>query len=432
MGDRATFGAVHMLKNVTIAFLAAVAGLALQFLLDRNIHSGGPGGAASGAACGVVLVDGESGWYVNENPPVSSCEDAIAASRSFGTVRRYGRVGGSVYSLDDRSAEQGGIEMAAVEGDVALERLRPHLGGMYASDGTALFYGARRVAVVAPAIDAARLRRLDRDAEAPSGYVTDGRWVLYEHHVLVGADPASFEPIPQPPGSEKEDARFGGERQPVRFGRDAKAVYFGAQRVDSADPRSFQLIYVSNHAAADLDRGYWAFDSSSAWHLFDGTLRKHQGYEAAVLRQRLDAFRAPLSERLPLLRYLVLPACALAMLAVALSVTRLQRRIRSRYQLSLLNSAVALLATIYLVVPTLLFWLLSSVGREPSAIAVSLFFMSALGAAAFLLGIRNSDAMDRVSAVGTTAVQVAVLALVLAGGMFPSLLFYALSNRPGG
>lgn len=69
------------------------------------------------------------------------------------------------------------------------------------------------------------------------------------------------------------------------------------------------------------------------------------------------------------------------MLGVALSVTRLQRRIRSHYQLSLFNPAVWLPAAIYLVVPSLLFWLPSMAGWGPGDIAVSLYFFGHLAPA---------------------------------------------------
>jgi hypothetical protein len=99
-----------------------------------------------------------------------------------------------------------------VEGPIVLDRLRPYLDGSYASDGETLFYGWQRVMTVSPPVDATKMRQLTRDRTARPGYVTDGRWILYEHQVLDGADAASFKPVPMPPGSDKESDRYGGER----------------------------------------------------------------------------------------------------------------------------------------------------------------------------------------------------------------------------
>jgi len=180
-----------------------------------------------------------------------------------------------------------------LDGPVDLDRMRPFLDGQILSDGAAVFVRLRRVASQTPPIEPARLRPL------LSGYVTDGRWVLYEHYVLDGADPATLRSdIPT------TISRTGGGPLPeITIVRDRHAVFHEHERIDGADASTFIVV---NYDVDDLPPGtgltgggWFGVDKRGAWSLSLGNYvvnldkRQHRALRADVerllaARPRLD------------------------------------------------------------------------------------------------------------------------------------------------
>jgi hypothetical protein len=284
---------------------------------------------------------------------------------------------------------------------------------------------------VSPPVNATKMRQLTKKRTAPPGYVTDGHWVLYEQHILDGADPASFETISLPPGSDKESARYGEERRDVLFGRDAKHVYFGAQRIEKADPVSFRLIYVSTESGG-LNRGFWAFDRNAVWRLFDGSLTQADPEDATVLRPRLSDFKAPLTERYPFLARLVWPACVLILFGILGGTALIERRVWHRYKASTFEKPVAILVTASLLLPSFLYAVIFDSCHAPDDVVVHWFVAGMLGISVISLGFLNFAAMDRLSAIGVTAVQIAMIGTALVIGLAVPSVVHLLSSLPRG
>lgn len=171
--------------------------------------------------------------------------------------------------------------------------MRPFLDGWILSDGSAVFIRLRRVADQTPPVNATRLRQL------LPGYVTDGRWVLYEHHVLAGADPATLR-SDIPVAISRTD---GGHPPEITIVRDRHAVFHEYERIDGADAATFTVV---NYHFDDLPLGsglsgggWYGVDKRGAWRLSLGNdvvnldKQQHRALRADVeralaARHRLD------------------------------------------------------------------------------------------------------------------------------------------------
>lgn len=150
-----------------------------------------------------------------------------------------------------------------LDGPVDLDQVRAFLDGRTLGDGSAVLVRLRRVAAQTPPIDTARLRQL------LPGYVTDGRWVLYEHHVLAGADPATLRnDIPAAVATTERP-------YDITVVRDRQAVFHEHERIDGADAATFALVYYHYDAlpsGTGLSSGGWyGVDKRRAWRLSVGT-----------------------------------------------------------------------------------------------------------------------------------------------------------------
>jgi hypothetical protein len=198
----------------------------------------------------------------------------------------------------------------------------------------------------------------------------------------------------------------------VLFGRDAKHVYFGAQRIGNADPVSFRPLYVSTDSVG-LNPGFWAFDRNAVWRVFDGGLDQADPDDATALRPRLSNFKAPLTERYPFLTSLVWPTRVLILFGILGGAALVERRVRSRYQASAFGKPVAMLVTASLLLPSFLFAIFFDSCHAPDEVVVHWFVASMLGISVVSLGVLNFAAMDRLSAIGVTAVQIAMISVAL-------------------
>jgi hypothetical protein len=387
-----------MAKMKTLVTICAVAAL-LPFVLALSPVRGEH---ASNDFCTVEQVDPDTLWRMDTDPP--SCKAVLAQSRTLGQDLRYAHVDGHVYWMKEHENEHT-IELIEIEGPVAFDRLHPYLSGAYVSDGSALLYGWRRVHTLDLPINPGNLRRFHKSGPELSRYVTDGRWVVYEDRALDGADAASFRLIAPPPKKEK----LGPE-----FGRDKSGVYYGAVRILGADPASFQLVSLPDAGGLRI-QGYYAIDRAHVWDLFEGIQLVTPDY-AEGIRQRLREPRPATTEPWEIPLPLKALGCGLLMLGTGILVRRVQARISSRYQASLLSRAVGVLSVAYLVLPTMGYALFFSRCSRPDDIVVWSLLGGGLAGGAILLSVANGAFMDRADAAASTAVQLAMVAVVLAIG----------------
>lgn len=195
----------------------------------------------------------------------------------------YARIGAHVYWLKDETLNETGscmigvacmpsfhlrkrtfrtMEFIELEGAVDFDHFDSYLDGRFQSDGKAVFSAWERVARVSPPLSLGALRRYGSE-NMLSNYVSDGRWVLYGHEIVAGADAASFQLV----GYTLFDDAWARNPKPpalyTEFGRDRRAVYFKSMAVPLADPASFMLgIYVTQFSGPAT-----ASDRHHAWRI---------------------------------------------------------------------------------------------------------------------------------------------------------------------
>ena len=291
----------------------------------------------------------------------------------------------------------------------------------YASDGNILLYGGHRVHTKDLPINPGGLRRFSGYGTELSQYVTDGRLVFYKDRMLEGADAASFELIAQPTAKEKSEPELA---------RDISGVYYGADRITDADPVSFRLADFSVTTEGNI-HGYYGIDRAHVWNLSNGFQLVMPEY-ADGIRQRLQKALPLTPEPWKIPRPIKVWGSALLLLIACILIYRLQGRLKSRYQASLLSRAVAVLSGAYLVLPTVGYALLFSRCSKPNDIVVWALLAGGLAGGAWLLSVANLNFMPRADAVATTVVQLGMVAVVLALGTVPAGFIEGLSSIPAG
>jgi hypothetical protein len=369
--------------------------------------------------CTVEQVDPHTMWRM-DMPDLPSCKIVIEKSHTLSKDQRYTHFKGRIYWMKEHTKPHA-IELMEIEGPVVFDRLKSYLSNAYASDGSALVYGARRVRTPGFPINPNNLRRFGRYGIELSRYVTDGRVVLYEDRVLDGADSTSFNLITPP--SAKEGVG-------PEFARDASSVYYGAERIPNADPGTFRLVDFS-HVGNGRVHGYYAVDFAHVWNLSDGIQLVTPEY-AEEIRQLLQVSSPVVPEPWEIPLQLKVLGYVLFLLIILILIIRLQARIRLRYQASLLSRAVGVLSVAYLVFPSIGYVLLFGPCSKPNDIVVWSLLLSGIAGGAVLLSVANCNFMHRADAAVTTAVQLGIVAAVLAVGTIPGIFFEALESIPAG
>ena len=168
-------------------------------------------------------------------------------------------IGVTCFPVYRRARIDEGYVLWRLDGPAYLLRLKSYLDGHLLSDGSAVFQGKRRVEPLTPALELTRLRK-----PVPF-YATEGGWVIHGGRVLEAADPASLRQtgaVRAAPGSVNE---------PISVVQDHRFVYKDHQRIDGADPETFELVYydrgnVYPGAGAPVT-GWLAFDAQRGWLL---------------------------------------------------------------------------------------------------------------------------------------------------------------------
>jgi len=369
--------------------------------------------------CRVEQVDPDTMWLM-DTVALPSCNTVIQNTRPFGKNLLYAQIEGRVYWVEQQ-ADTRSIELIEIPGPVAFDLLQSYLSGAYASDGNVLLYGKHLVRIANPPINPNGLRRFPQVGPERSQYVTDGRLVFYKERMLEGADAASFEIIAL--RLEKEISVPG-------LARDKYSVYYGADRIPDADPASFQLAHVPLETESDL-RGYFGLDRTHVWHLSNGFQLVTPEYADAI-RQRAHGLLPRSSEPWTMRRPLKIWGSTLLLLIAAFLIYRLQVRIRSRYQASLLSRAVGVLSGAYLVLPTVGYAMLFTRCSRPADIVVWSLLGGALVGGTWLLSVANLNFMRRADAVATTVVQLGIVTVALGVGTVPPIFVMALASIPAG
>lgn len=378
-----------------------------------------PSASPAAKYCSVEQVDPDTMWLMDTSD-LPSCKTVIENTRTLGKNQRYAQIGGRVYWVQERQ-EPHSIELMEIAGPVAFDRLKSYLAGTYASDGNILLYGGHRVHTKDLLINPGGLRRFSGYGTELSQYVTDGRLVFYKDRMLEGADAASFELIAQPTAKEKSEPELA---------RDISGVYYGADRITDADPVSFRLADFSVTTEGNI-HGYYGIDRAHVWNLSNGFQLVMPEY-ADGIRQRLQKALPLTPEPWKIPRPIKVWGSALLLLIACYLIYRLQERISSRYQASLLSRAVGVLSGAYLVLPTVGYALLFSRCSKPNDIVVWALLAGGLAGGAWLLSVANSNFMSYADAAATTIVQLGMVAVVLALGMLPAGLIEGLSSIPAG
>ena len=369
--------------------------------------------------CMVEQVDPDTMWRMDTVAP-PSCKTVIENTRPFGKNLLYAQIEGRVYWVQQHPDTRS-IVLMEIPGPVAFDLLQSYLSGTYASDGNVLLYGKHLVRIANLPINPNGLRRFPQVGPERSDYVTDGRLVFYKERMLEGADAASFEIIALP--LEKKISVPG-------LARDKSSVYYGADRIPDADPASFQLAHVPLETESDL-RGYFGLDRTHVWHLSNGFQLVTPEYADAI-RQRAHGLLPRSSEPWTMRRPLKIWGSTLLLLIAAFLIYRLQVRIRSRYQASLLSRAVGVLSGAYLVLPTVGYAMLFTRCSRPADIVVWSLLGGALVGGTWLLSVANLNFMRRADAVATTVVQLGIVTVALGVGTVPPIFVMALASIPAG
>jgi len=369
--------------------------------------------------CRVEQVDPDTMWRMDA-VILPSCKTIIENTRTLGKNQMYAQIEGRVYWVQQHPDTRS-IELMEIPGPVVFELLQSYLSGAYASDGNVLLYGKHLVRIANPPVNPNGLRRFPQAGPERSQYVTDGRLVFYKERMLEGADAASFEIIA--PSLEKKISEPG-------LARDKSSVYFGPDRIPDADPASFQLAKLPLTMESDL-HGYYGLDRAHVWNLSDGFQLVIPEY-ANEIRQRSHGLSPRSPETWTMQRPLKIWGSTLLLLITAFLIYRLQARIRSRYQASLLSRAVGVLSGAYLVLPTVGYAMLFTRCSRPADIVVWSLFGGALVGGTWLLSVANLNFMRRADAAATTVVQLGIVTVALGLGTVPPIFIMALASIPAG
>jgi len=139
-----------------------------------------------------------------------------------------------------------------------------------------------------------------------------------------------------------------------------------------------------------------------------------------------------LTERYPFLTSLVWPTRVLILFGILGGVALIERRVRSRYQASAFGKPVAMLVTSSLLLPSFLFAIFFDSCHAPDEVVVHWFVASMLGISVPSLSVLNFAAMDRLSAIGVTAVQIAMISVAPGIGLAAPFIAYLFANLPRG
>ena len=338
-----------------------------------------------GSYCHVELVNSDSYWAQapeqESTPPDSavptSCEKALAAPHVKAGEDRYVNFGGNVYWLVGHRNDSR-ITLSKVKAKVAIERLRPFLGGAYASDGNVLLYRRRLVPTLNPPVDPAKLRRLFGHGSRARLYVTDGRWVLYEDQPVVGADARNFKPIALPAGTENTEGPFG---------MDKTQVYYGADTIPAADPATFRLIYLPEDTEVSRWSGFYAIDRSHLWFTYLGIMQPVRSDDVAARHEYLSQYTPASGVSWKIPRSFILPGCVLVLAGIAFFICKMQRRVRARYKISVFSPYVGMFGAAFVVLPNVFYALMFTRCTSPESTTVYLFLGGALVFSAALLGL---------------------------------------------
>lgn len=232
--------------------------------------------------------------------PYSDCPSRFPAERKLGDIRvvridqRVYRVYQSeTYDSDDGCMIGGAcfptfsfpriwktLELLELPGPVNFERLQSYQRGSYLSDGAAHYYHGHKLPDVSPPVNFNQLKTLS------GKYHTDGRWLIYEQHV-VAADIPTFRSIPwlfPSPSSTFE---------PSEFASDSKHVYFEGKIVEGANPATFRALRYQDgdHFPPELDFSSWrlAFDDRKAWGVGITNLKPLAASSEQLMLLRRDA-----------------------------------------------------------------------------------------------------------------------------------------------
>jgi hypothetical protein len=243
-------------------------------------------------------------WVDRENRLIQglydSCPDKLHTRRIAG--QDYAQIGTGVFRVERLVQRSRGaglrphhsellVFIKDIDGPAELEKLQASgLSNNFLSDGTHQFLNGYSLALEPP-VDFDKLEPVQPASSMYSGgYLTDGRYVFFEHEVVRVADAASFRGV----RVLRNDGLDLSPSDNLRLAVDKHAAYYSGRTIAGADPATFEAIAYSYRDEAPRDvvsadrNACIAFDSKHAWRVDWRTIERVEVTQARLAMMRAD------------------------------------------------------------------------------------------------------------------------------------------------